>query len=263
MELGTDQKTEDTGLRAQGNGESLAPTLSQRERDPGRHRRPPKPVVALLAVVIVASLVWWCYNQFFVPPARGIVASGTIESEEVAVASELAGRVVQVIAEEGDRVNAGDVLVRLDDSLPKLQLRMAPLSERPPLELQIDKLSIRSPLDGIVARKSVRVGEVASPASTLMVVSKLDQVELTLYVPEGQLGQVRVGQKVEVQVDSFPRESFPGEVISIATRAEFTPRNVQTQKDRLNLVFAVKVKIPNVDLRLKPGMPADATILYE
>jgi len=63
-------------------------------------------------------------------------------------------------------------------------------------------------------------------------------------------------------VDSYPNDTFLGDVTFIATKAEFTPRNVQTQKDRLNLVFAVKVQIPNPDLRLKPGMPADATILY-
>ena len=125
----------------------------------------------------------------------------------------------------------------------------------------MEKTSIRSPMDGVVYRRSIRVGEVATPGAVLMTVGKLDQVELTLYVREGDIGRVRVDQPVSVQVDSFPGEIFQGRVSFIASKAEFTPRNVQTQKDRLNLVFAVKVKIPNPDLRLKPGVPADATIL--
>jgi HlyD family secretion protein len=63
-----------------------------------------------------------------------------------------------------------------------------------------------------------------------------------------------------VRVDSFPARTFVGQVASIAGEAEFTPRNVQTQEERVNLVFAVKVRIPNPDQALKPGMPADATL---
>ena len=223
------------------------------------HRRPPRPLLAL-AVIALAAGAWWYYTQLSSPPPNCLAASGTIESEEVSIASEVAGRVVQLLADEGDHVKAGDVLAKLDDSLPRLQLEMAPLSDRRPLEIQLDKATIRSPLDGVVVRRSIRVGEVASPASTMMVVTRLDQVELTLFVPEKSIGLVKVGQGVDVRVDSYPGESFPGRVTFINTRAEFTPRNVQTQKDRLNLVFAVKVQIPNPDLRLKPGMPADATI---
>ncbi|MGE5617706.1 MAG: HlyD family secretion protein [Sphingomonadaceae bacterium] len=225
------------------------------------HRIPRRAFVLLGILIAIAG--WWYFTQFAVQPPRGIVASGTIESEEVAIAAELAGRVVQLLVDEGDSVRAGDVLVKLDDSLQQLQLRMAPVSERQLLELQIAKLTLRSPLDGIVARRSIRVGEIASPGSTLMVVTKPDPMELTVYVPEAVIGQVSVGQRVEVRVDSFPDEVFEGRVIFIATKAEFTPRNVQTQRDRLNLVFAVKVRIPNPDLRLKPGMPADATIIQD
>ena len=197
------------------------------------------------------------------PVPYGIAASGTIEAEEVSIASEMAGRVVQLLADEGDNVTAGGLLVKLDDSLLQRQYRMATITERQLLELQLDKTEVRSPIDGEVARRSIRLGEVASPGSTLMAVVNLDQVELTLFVPERSIGQVHTGQKVDVQVDSFPGESFSGEVTFIATKAEFTPRNIQTQKDRLNLVFAVKVQIDNPDHRLKPGMPADATIRTE
>ena len=81
-----------------------------------------------------------------------------------------------------------------------------------------------------------------------------------IYIPENRIGQINVGQEAQVQVDSFPAEVFVGHVASIAGKAEFTPRNVQTQEERVNLVFAVKVRIPNPDQNLKPGLPADATI---
>lgn len=226
-----------------------------------KRRRPNPRLLALLGGVILAAAGWWYYSGISVPAPAGIVASGTLEAEEVSIASEVAGRVVQLPVAEGDSVKAGEVLVKLDDSLARLQLQMAPPSERRPLELQLEKMTIRSPLDGILGRRSIHAGEVVSPGATLMVVTRLNPAKLMVYVPEGEIGRVKIGQKVEVRVDSFPGESFPGEVTFINDKAEFTPRNVQTQRDRMNLVFAVKVKIPNPDQRLKPGMPADATIL--
>jgi len=93
-----------------------------------------------------------------------------------------------------------------------------------------------------------------------LTIANLDEVTLVIYIPENRIGQVRLGQEAQVQVDSFPERVFVGHVSSIAGEAEFTPRNVQTQEERVNLVFAVKVRIPNPDYALKPGMPADATI---
>ena len=231
---------------------------------PGKaHRRPPRPVIALV-VLALAAAGYWYYGQLSAPVPNGITASGTIESDEVSIASEVLGRIVQINANEGDQVRASELLVKLDDSTFQLQYRMAATpAEQQLLQLQIDKTSIRSPLDGVVNLRSLEVGEVASPGASIMVVTKTDPVKLTLYVPEAEIGRVKLGQKVDVRVDSFPNEVFPGEVTFISSKAEFTPRNVQTQKDRMNLVFAVKVRIPNSDQRLKPGMPADAILRAE
>ena len=98
------------------------------------------------------------------------------------------------------------------------------------------------------------------PGSILMTVANLNEVTLTIYVPEDELGRVYLGQEVDVQVDSFPGELFRGTVAHIAQQAEFTPKNIQTEKERVNMVFAVKVRLPNSDHRLKPGMPADAFV---
>jgi multidrug resistance efflux pump len=128
------------------------------------------------------------------------------------------------------------------------------------IDARLAQLRITSPMTGSVSSRSIHEGETASAGSTLLTLVNLDQVTLVIYIPENQIGQVRVGQPVEVTVDSFPSRTFQGEVATIAREAEFTPRNVQTQEERVNLVFAVQVTIPNPDHLLKPGMPADAVI---
>jgi HlyD family secretion protein len=85
-------------------------------------------------------------------------------------------------------------------------------------------------------------------------------VVLTIYVPETQIGRVRVGQVADVYVDAYPEWAFRGEVVSIASQAEFTPRNIQTLEGRTTTVFAVRIKLPNPEHLLKPGMSADATL---
>ncbi len=129
------------------------------------------------------------------------------------------------------------------------------------LDAQLAQTIIKSPLNGVVSSRVAHEGEIATPGATLMTVADLDQVTLTIYVPENRINMVALGQSVDVKVDSFPDEVFQGEITYIARRAEFTPKNVQTKEERVNMVFAVKVHIPNADHRLKPGMPADA-ILY-
>jgi HlyD family secretion protein len=127
------------------------------------------------------------------------------------------------------------------------------------LEAQIDKMTLRSPIAGIVTSRSAHSGEAAIAGATLLTVANLDEVKLTIYVPENELGRVHLGQEVGVAVDSFPGRVFTGTVSHIAQQAEFTPKNVQTEQERVNMVFAVQVRIPNAEHLLKPGMPADAT----
>ncbi|MFB0546341.1 MAG: HlyD family secretion protein, partial [Anaerolineae bacterium] len=128
------------------------------------------------------------------------------------------------------------------------------------LEVQLQKMSLVSPRDGWVVERTVHMGEMAVPGAALLTVADLEEVTLTVYIPEDEIGKVKVGQGVEVRVDSYPDRVFEGEVTYIASEAEFTPKNVQTKKERVNMVFAVKVKLPNPDHALKPGMPADAVI---
>ena len=123
-----------------------------------------------------------------------------------------------------------------------------------------DKQTIVAPVGGVVLERSIHTGELAAPGGTMMTVGDLDKVTLTVYIPEDRLGQVSIGQSVAVHVDSFPDRTFEGTVVAIAHEAEFTPRNIQTQEERVNMVFAVDIEIPNPDHALRPGLPADAVI---
>jgi multidrug efflux pump subunit AcrA (membrane-fusion protein) len=128
------------------------------------------------------------------------------------------------------------------------------------LQVQKDKFALSAPISGLVLERPVQVGEVAMPGAPQMTLGDLDNLTLTIYVPEDQLGKVQLGQPVSVTVDAYPDRVFLGVVKFIASQAEFTPKNVQTREERVNMVFAVKVSLPNLDHALKPGMPADAVV---
>jgi len=117
-----------------------------------------------------------------------------------------------------------------------------------------------SPLSGIVLSKNIEPGEYVSPGTPVVTVGEVGQVFLRAYINETDLGRVKVGQKVKVTTDTFPGKSYQGRISFLAPQAEFTPKNIQTQKERVKLVYRIKVEIPNPQMELKPGMPADGEI---
>lgn len=119
---------------------------------------------------------------------------------------------------------------------------------------------VRSPITGTVVQKAVEPGELVSVGSPLMVVDDLRSVWLRVYVEEPVYGRIRLGQQAVVTTDSYPNQSFIGKVTEISSRAEFTPKEIQTQEQRAKLVFGVKVTLQNPDGKLKPGMPAEAVL---
>lgn len=127
------------------------------------------------------------------------------------------------------------------------------------IEAQMQKLSLAAPVNGIVLSRSVEPGEVASPGAPLMTLARLDELKITVYIPEDRYGSLHIGQVAQVAVDSYPGQTFQATVARIADQAEFTPRNVQTEEGRRTTVFAVELKVDNPDGLLKPGMPADVT----
>jgi HlyD family secretion protein len=127
------------------------------------------------------------------------------------------------------------------------------------LKVQIDRLTLKAPLTGVVLKRSIEPGEVVMPGASLITIGDLTNLYIIVYVSESRYGEVKLGQSVQIKVDSFPGQTFTGTVSHIADQAEFTPRNVQTAEGRATTVFAVRVDVTNVDGKLKPGMPADVT----
>lgn len=118
-----------------------------------------------------------------------------------------------------------------------------------------------APLTGVVLRQNVEPGETVTPGLPLLTLVDPTDLWIRVYVPETDIGRVRLGQRAHVTVDSYPGRVFPGTVTEIAGEAEFTPKNVQTRKERVNLVFRIKIAVRDREGILKPGMPADAALL--
>jgi len=129
------------------------------------------------------------------------------------------------------------------------------------LDVQLKNTIVTAPVDGTVLTSSLEVGETLAPTGVVLIIGQLQEVNLTVFIPETEYGQVKLGDQVSITVDSFPGETFSGTVVYISDQAEFTPRNVQTVEGRKTTVYAVKIKVPNPGLELKPGMPADVTFI--
>lgn len=117
-----------------------------------------------------------------------------------------------------------------------------------------------APIDGVVTLKAFEQGETAVPNSALFRISEVNKVHLMVYIPESDLAKVKLGEQASVSIDGAPGKIYPGAVVYTSPVAEFTPKNIQTKDERTKLVFGVKIEIPNPNLELKPGMPADAVI---
>ncbi len=124
----------------------------------------------------------------------------------------------------------------------------------------LDDTALNSPIAGIVLSKNFENGEYINPGSPVFTVGNLNDCWVKIYIPSTQLGLIKVGQPAKVRVDSFPDRDFQGTIKEISSKAEFTPRQSITQRERANLVFAVKVKVANPGGELKPGMPADVIL---
>jgi len=116
---------------------------------------------------------------------------------------------------------------------------------------------ILAPMAGFITVKNVEQGEFVQMGAPVVSLVKLDRVWVKVYVPETRLGHVRLGQSAEVTTDSFPEKKYPGVISFISPEAEFTPKNVQTQEERVKLVYRIKVSLDNQNQELKPGMPVD------
>jgi HlyD family secretion protein len=128
------------------------------------------------------------------------------------------------------------------------------------VNLQLEKTQILSPISGVVLAKAVEAGEMIGAGFTALTIGDLSSLTVTVYIPENRYGQVSLGDMAELSIDSYPDEIFQAQVIYISDQAEYTPRNVQTQEERQNTVYAVKLSVTDREGMLIPGMPADVTL---
>jgi HlyD family secretion protein len=124
------------------------------------------------------------------------------------------------------------------------------------IERSIDELTIRSPVDGVVEALDLQPGDLAPAAAPVLSIMDVSRMWVRAYVPENRL-DLKVGQKIRLAVDSFPGETFAGEVTFISRQAEFTPSNIQTPEERVKQVFRIKVELREGLDKLRPGMAAD------
>jgi len=124
--------------------------------------------------------------------------------------------------------------------------------------IQLAYTQLKSPIDGIITSRNIEPGETVNSGREVLTVSDLSRVDLKIFVDETEIGKVKPGQKVDVKVDTFPGKTYTGTVSFISPEGEFTPKIIQTKKERVKLVYLVKVSIANPNFELKSGMPADA-----
>jgi HlyD family secretion protein len=254
-----------------------------------RRRRPLIPVMILLVLALAAGgYFWWRSAQ--ATESTGLSASGSVEAQQYQVASVIAGRVMKVAASEGDVVKQGQTLVVLDQSALKLQVEQteqgvkaarAALSNAKEdgtdadvtaararlnqadaavdlAKIQLGYATVTAPHSGVVVTLTTNAGENAGPGRTLLTLSDPGDLFVRVFVPETQIGNVKIGQQATVTADSVS-EPYLGTVSFVASEAQFTPNNVETKDQRTKLVFEVRVRISDTSGALKAGMPVDVT----
>ena len=257
------------------------------------------PLIVVALALLIATLYFEVFRHLG-EDSSVIEGSGTIEVTEIEIASKIAGRVVSIPKEEGTAVQRGELMVKLEydelnaqrisaraslvnaeknlkrvrdlyrtGSVSKKDLDNAETAYRV-AKANFDRISatignavIYAPIDGIVLEKNLEVGEMAFPGTPIVTIANLSKPWIKIYVNERRLGLVKLGQRAEIFVDTYPDRPFQGRIIAISNRAEFTPKTIQTKEERVKLMFAVKIAVENPELILKPGMPADAFIQLE
>lgn len=127
-------------------------------------------------------------------------------------------------------------------------------------KIRLEYTSLFAPTSGVALVRHAEIGEIMAPGTPVVTIADLDHIWLRGYISETDIGKVKLGQSVDVKSDTFPGKSYKGKVSFISSQAEFTPKSVETHKERVTLVYRVKIDLDNSTHELKPGMPADAYI---
>jgi len=321
-------------------------------------------VLILIAAVIAAGVYFYPRIAKKSPPGNQLTLSGNIEAHESLVSFKVQGRIIDLPVEEGQWVERGALLARLDDADYKQKVRIdeanvrvresnlalllagtreqeVKASQQTMLDAQADleqkKLDfdraqhlfskeeisaqdrdradtalkraqatfqaaqqrynevvegsrkedvaiaranlteanadvglsrvnlgytiLRAPSAGVITVRQAELGEVVIPGTPVVTLADLDHVWLRAYIAETDLGRIRWGQEASIATDTYPGKQYRGRISFISSNAEFTPKSVQTYKERVTLVYRIKIDVDNPNHELKPGMPADAHIV--
>jgi HlyD family secretion protein len=248
-----------------------------------RHKAAPLIAVVVVALALGAWYLWSRSNAE--DSSAGVIASGTVDADQVQVASLVGGQVTAAELEEGDVVVAGDELYRIDDRALKLQVEQAKAAVSAAkvaydeardenasdadiaaakaqweqakaaekiARVELGYAKVSAPATGTVTSIAVRRGELASPGRTLATVTRTDSLFVRTFVSEPRIGEVAIGDTATITTDAGAR--VDGRITFIASEAQFTPSGVETQDQRAKLVYEVRLVPVRFD-GLTPGMP--------
>lgn len=187
--------------------------------------------------------------------ARDLIAAR--EADTAKAAWEVAGGRVSEAGERLAMLRKGYRSEQIEQARAQLKVAEETLAQA---RTTLGYAELSAPLDGVVLAENVEAGEYVAAGTPVVTLGVLDPVWLRAYIAESDLGRVQLGQEAEVTTDTYPGRSYRGKVTFIAQDAEFTPKNVQTEQERVKLVYRIKITLPNAAHELKPGMPADAVI---
>ncbi len=218
-------------------------------------------VGAVLVVLAVSMKSLWL-------PQKTLL-TGTLELTEHSLGARVPGRLVKLSVDEGSTVSKGEVIATLDryDQAKHDYERASEIYRQGGLDhqaleqaqLALEDQQVVSPVDGVVLIKVREAGEVLSAGSPVVVVGDRSSIWVKVYVVEGLINRVHIGQEATVHLDGL-KKTYQGHVSFIADKAEFTPRNVQTPEERVTQTFGVKVTIDAPDPALRPGVAADVDL---
>ena len=196
------------------------------------------------------------YERMKVLFEKGVMPKETLDNAETGF--KVARAMMQRAQENFQLVKKGPRNEDIEDA--KAQVEQAQASLRL-TETQLSYTVLHSPIPGVVLVKSGETGEVVNPGTSILTIADIESVWLKAYIPEPDLSRIKWGQEVSITTDLKPQKIYKGKISFISSQAEFTPKQIQTEKERVTLVYRIKIDIPNPDRELKPGMPADGKIL--
>jgi HlyD family secretion protein len=187
---------------------------------------------------------------------RRVISKEVFDNAETSY--KVAKAALQIATENYQLVKEGPRKEDIEDARAQVNQARASLKLA---ETQLSYAVLYCPISGVVLVKSGEIGEVVNPGTSVLTLADINNVWLKAYIPETDLGKVKWGQEVIVTTDLRPKKEYRGRISFISSQAEFTPKQIQTEKERVTLVYRIKIDIPNPDRELKPGMPADGRIL--